>query len=99
MNKAKIHKIIISLLAAAEVLTLFPLIFFGIASTMDNVEMVKSNMPIMMVMIFGAIYMAAVLVGAYKAISHLDRPAKAYVFLFIPLVLISLVVAYNVLQA
>ena len=96
MNKGKIHKIIISLIAAIEVLTLFPLIFHGIASTMDNVEMVKTSMPIMVVMIFGVLYMAAVLIGAYKAILNLDRPGKAYMFLLVPLVLLTLVVGYNV---
>lgn len=95
MNKAKINKIIISLIAAAEVLTLFPIIFYGISSTMDNVEMVKTNTPLMLVMIFGALYMAAVLVGAYKAISHLNRPGKAYLYLLIPLAMMLVVVGYN----
>lgn len=99
MNKSKIHKVIITIVAAAEVLTLFPLIFFGIASTIDSVEMVKTNAPIMLTMIFSILYMAAVLVGAYQAILNFDRPGKAYLYLLGPLILILVAVGYNVSQA
>jgi hypothetical protein len=91
-----IHKIIISVIAAAEVLTLFPMIFFGIAMTVDSIEMVKKDsLPIMVVMMTGIFYMTAVLLGGYKAIQNFQRPVKAYLYLSLPLIMIAGVFVYK----
>lgn len=81
-----INRIIICVLAAIEVLSLFPAIFFGVATTITDVKQVQDSTP-MIVMAIGIVYMAAVLLGAYMAIQNLNKPAKAYVFLALPLLI------------
>lgn len=80
------NKIIISIIAAAEVLTLFPLLFFGIytlISTGDITE--KDTMSMIVTMILAILYAGAVLFGAFKAIQNIKRPKKAYPFLVMPI--------------
>ena len=79
-----INRIIICVLAAMEVLSLFPAIFFGVSTTLTDVKQVQGSTPMLVTMI-GIFYMASVLLGAYLAIQNLHKPLKAYGFLAIPL--------------
>lgn len=88
MDKAKFNKILISVVAAAEVLTLFPVIFFGIVSATRSLDAIKSSANPMMIMGFAMVYMFAVLFCAFKAIQNINQVGKAYLFLLIPLALL-----------
>lgn len=88
MDKAKLNKIFISTVAATEVLTLFPVIFFGITSTIDSVEVIKSSANPMIIMGFAMFYMFAALFCAFKAIQNIQN-RWAYVYLAIPLVILG----------
>lgn len=81
-----INKIIISVLTAAEVLTLFPLLFFGLYTLISSGDITqKGTLSMMITMGLGVLYAGVVLVGAFKAIQNIDRPKKAYLFLLLPL--------------
>lgn len=90
MDKTKLNKIFISVVAAAEVLTLFPVIFFVIVSATDSVDAfkLKASASPLIIMGFAMIYMFTVLFCAFKAIQNIAQGAKAYLFLLIPLALL-----------
>lgn len=80
------NKIIISVIAAAEVLTLFPLLFFGIYSLISTGDIAEKDTTSMIVtMILAILYAGSVLFGGFKAIQNIKRPKKAYPFLVMPL--------------
>ncbi|MCM2349052.1 MAG: hypothetical protein NDI69_03460 [Bacteriovoracaceae bacterium] len=80
------NKIIISVIAAAEVLTLFPLLFFGIYTLISTGNIAEKDTTSMIVtMILAILYAGTVLFGAFKAIQNITRPRKAYPFLVLPL--------------
>jgi hypothetical protein len=81
-----INKIIISTLAAAQTLTLFPLLFFGIYELVNsgNIQHMDTAR-LIWTFLLAASYATTTLLGSYKAITHLSNPLKAYVFLSVPL--------------
>jgi hypothetical protein len=86
-----VNKILISVFAASEVLTLFPLLFFGIYSMMSSGDITeKSTTSMLVTMVIGILYASCVLLGAYKAVKNISRPRAAYLFLTLPLIIIGI---------
>ena len=82
------HKITISVLAAIETLTMLPLLFWGMYSIISSASLKNfSTTEMMLTMLLGVGYAAAVLLGAYQATQNIHRPGRAYVILLIPLVI------------
>ncbi len=81
------NKIIISIIAAAEVLTLFPILFFGIYTVISSGDITqKDTTSMFMTVLLAVFYASAVLFGAYKAIQNISKkPMISYLFLLAPL--------------
>lgn len=88
MGKGKLNKIFISIIAAAEVLTLFPVIYFTIIAYITAAVDTNSLTNPVTIMGFAMIYMFAVLFCAYKAIQNIQIGIKAYSLLAIPLIIL-----------
>lgn len=90
------NKIIISILAAAEVLTLFPVLFFGIYTIISSGDMAQKDTSSLLVTVLIALFYAgSVLIGAFKAIQHMSKkPMISYLFLLVPL-LVGAAVYYS----
>lgn len=86
-----IHKIIVGTLVGIEVLTMFPLIFFGIYFIVNSVNVRDmSTASLMGPLIAGIIYIVSVLFGAYMAFQKIQtKPLLSYVFAVIPLIIIA----------
>lgn len=94
--KNKINKIIISVIASAEVLTLFPLLFFGFYQLLNSQDIKEIDTTSLFGTIaLGIVYMAVVLLTAFKAIQNLGRPKMAYAFLGLPLIIVAAVLLWN----
>jgi cation transport ATPase len=90
-NTNMFHKIAISVLAAIETLTMLPLLFWGMYSIISSASLKNfSTAEMMLTMLLGVGYAAAVLLGAYQATQNIHRPGRAYVILLIPLVIAGL---------
>lgn len=88
----KFNKVVISVLAAVETLTLFPLVFFGIYTMAESGDIIhKSTYSLLTLFLVGIFYIASVLLGSFKAIQNFERPLKAYAFLVVPLITIAFV--------
>ena len=95
MNLSKINKVIITVLAGIETLTLFPLFFFGIYTLVSSGEIIQKNTSSLIgILILGMAYIASVLLGSYLAIKNISKPLLAYGILFIPLFMIATVLLY-----
>lgn len=96
MNLSKINKVIISLIAGVETLTLFPLFFFGIYTLVSSGEIIQKNTSFLVaILLLGMAYIASVLLGSYLAIKNVSRPLIAYGILSIPLFMIVIVLLYT----
>jgi drug/metabolite transporter (DMT)-like permease len=85
------HKITISVIAAIEVLTMLPLLFWGLYSLINSASIKDiSTSQIMLIMLMGVGYASSVLLGAYKATQNIHRPGRAYLILLIPVTIAGL---------
>lgn len=91
------NKIIISVIAAAEVLTLFPLLFFGIYTVISSGDIAQKDTTSMFLTVLLALfYASSVLLGAYKAIQNISKkPLVSYLFLLLPIVVGCAVYYFN----
>lgn len=73
------HKYIIPSLAAVLVLTMFPLLFFGVVRAVekDPAGMTKT-------LILAMAYMGTVLFFSFLAVQNIKRPLRGYLFLLVP---------------
>jgi len=90
------NKIIISIIAAAEVLTLFPILFLGIYTVISSGDIAqKDTSSMFMTVLLAVFYASAVLFGAFKAIQNMSKkPMISYLFLLVPL-LVGAAVYYS----
>lgn len=91
------NKIIISIIAAAEVLTLFPLLFFGIYTVISSGDIAQKDTTSMFLTVLLALfYASSVLFGAYQAIQNISKkPSVSYLFLLLPIVVGCAVYYFN----
>ncbi len=91
------NKIIISIIAAAEVLTLFPLLFFGIYTVISSGDIAQKDTTSMFLTVLLALfYASSVLLGAYQAIQNMGKkPLVSYLFLLLPIVVGSAVYYFS----
>lgn len=92
-----VNKTIVSIIAAAEVLTLFPILFFGIYTVISSGDITqKDTTSMLLTVLLALLYAGSVLLGAYKAVQNVTkRPALSYLFLLIPLILGSVVYFFS----
>lgn len=94
-----INRIIISVIASALVLTLFPLLFLGIYSIISTGNIAdKDTTSMFLTFGTGILYAATVLVCAFQAVRNVTKPVKAYLFLLIPVVILGSALTFLKLQ-